>query len=483
MNKRYIFLALLFIVLSLFAFTLLQIENKSLEEMYKESYKSTFKLISFILSNYLQKEKEIESNILSELDSLSDKVAENSSIISPRILTGNLQGIWLFGDNQQKSATRYGEIEEKIIDFYRSNLKGLETHTFITLQGETFYLANYPKDSYNILMLYVNKGLYGLKIQKMLDSLVTFSELNYYSVLGDKGTPLIYSSLYENFLPRRGTGSYKIKTPLGPIFHIERIEDNKTYIAGFSMLPIEKIRERNNSILTFILISFIILEGVFIFFLIRLERSKTKKEEEIKHLKEINALSSGFAHEFRNSLNTLSLMAKTLDSKEKNILRDEIHRMQSVMDSLKLITKSKIKKEEIKILDVIEEALSAFKITMQEKKVVTKKEIEKDLKVKGNRALLVTAISNLLKNSLEANANVLKIRGFKEGKKVYLDFIDNGSGIKKEYIEKIFDPFFSKKEHSGLGLYLTRKIIEAHGGSIQVESKKYTDFKIILGIE
>jgi two-component system sensor histidine kinase AtoS len=60
---------------------------------------------------------------------------------------------------------------------------------------------------------------------------------------------------------------------------------------------------------------------------------------------------------------------------------------------------------------------------------------------------------------------------------------DTGRGIAEEHLERIFDPFFSlNREGTGLGLAISRKIIENHGGRIEVKSKpgKGTKFGIIL---
>ena len=64
---------------------------------------------------------------------------------------------------------------------------------------------------------------------------------------------------------------------------------------------------------------------------------------------------------------------------------------------------------------------------------------------------------------------------------------DNGTGIEEKIIHKIFDPFFTTKttgEASGVGLYLSREIIQNYGGDITVISEKneYTEFSIILPI-
>jgi signal transduction histidine kinase len=71
--------------------------------------------------------------------------------------------------------------------------------------------------------------------------------------------------------------------------------------------------------------------------------------------------------------------------------------------------------------------------------------------------------------------------------KVQILIRDNGTGIEEKIINKIFDPFFTTKttgEASGVGLYLSREIIQNYGGDITVTSEKneYTEFSIILPI-
>ena len=65
---------------------------------------------------------------------------------------------------------------------------------------------------------------------------------------------------------------------------------------------------------------------------------------------------------------------------------------------------------------------------------------------------------------------------------------DNGIGIEETIIEKVFDPFFTTKttgEASGVGLYLSREIVQNHGGDITVHSEKnvYTEFIITIPLE
>ncbi|MBA7667768.1 Sensor protein ZraS [subsurface metagenome] len=310
----------------------------------------------------------------------------------------------------------------------------------------------------------------------MLDSLVTSSDLIYFSILDQNETPLIFSSLYENFLPLKGEGQHIIKTPQGNIFQIEEKISDKNFVSGFAMGPLLRIQSTNNLFLIFMISVFIVLEGILLFDFVKFEKFKIKKEKEVNVLKEIGALSTGFAHEFRNSLHTLSLLTKGLNEENKNILNEEIERMKSVMDLLRLIGTTEIDKKEIKISEILDESISLLKNMIALNNVRIEKNIDENIKVNGNRTLLVTAFSNLIKNSIESESKNIIIMASQKGSDIKIDFVDYGVGIDSEIIDKIFEAFFSKKGQSGLGLYLVKKIVEVHNGSIEAISNKNTVF-------
>jgi signal transduction histidine kinase len=82
----------------------------------------------------------------------------------------------------------------------------------------------------------------------------------------------------------------------------------------------------------------------------------------------------------------------------------------------------------------------------------------------------------------------LKVRVDTNEDLVFINVHDNGIGIEDTIIDKVFDPFFTTKttgEASGVGLYLSREIIQNHGGDISVKSVKddYTEFTFIIPIK
>jgi signal transduction histidine kinase len=83
------------------------------------------------------------------------------------------------------------------------------------------------------------------------------------------------------------------------------------------------------------------------------------------------------------------------------------------------------------------------------------------------------ALMNLVKNALEAmnEGGELVLHTYATGEGITLDLIDNGCGMDENTAIHIFEPFYSTKHGgSGLGLPMARKIIEAHGGRITVQS-------------
>ena len=123
------------------------------------------------------------------------------------------------------------------------------------------------------------------------------------------------------------------------------------------------------------------------------------------------------------------------------------------------------------------------------------------LLINGNADQLSQTIMSLLGNAVYAvvkKAQKLQASGSlftpeinlhvsRKGHTVYISIRDNGIGIEDTIIEKIFDPFFTTKttsEAAGVGLYLSREIVQNHGGDIQVKSVKdeYSEFIITLPV-
>lgn len=119
---------------------------------------------------------------------------------------------------------------------------------------------------------------------------------------------------------------------------------------------------------------------------------------------------------------------------------------------------------------------------------------ETEIQINGNASQLSKTFMSIINNSVYAVVKKSKQDKFEaeiavsvttQEKKVVLRFYDNGIGIEETIIDKVFDPFFTTKttgEASGVGLYLSKEIVQNHGGDISVKSVKNasTEFTIIL---
>ena len=98
------------------------------------------------------------------------------------------------------------------------------------------------------------------------------------------------------------------------------------------------------------------------------------------------------------------------------------------------------------------------------------------LTIQADLEMIEQVLINLLKNAIEALAETenptLELTGLYDENSVKIEIIDNGSGIIKEALEHIFVPFYTtKRTGSGIGLSLSRQIMQMHNGSITVESE------------
>ena len=122
---------------------------------------------------------------------------------------------------------------------------------------------------------------------------------------------------------------------------------------------------------------------------------------------------------------------------------------------------------------------------------------DRTLPIEGNADQLSKTVMSLLSNAVYAVEKKaqrtqytpeITLRVTADENHVQVSIRDNGIGIEDTIIDKVFDPFFTTKptgEASGVGLYLSREIIQNHGGDISVDSVKdeYSEFTFIIPIK
>lgn len=188
-------------------------------------------------------------------------------------------------------------------------------------------------------------------------------------------------------------------------------------------------------------------------------------EEEISLLKSGQEKLSDLILEEKNFKLHLSIIQIAVDRSSKTIL---------ALKNFSRVTKAE-ERRIFTLLENIETVLTIYQYKMRGK-VSLKKTFLTDATILGWPEDLIRVWTNLILNGLEAmnQTGNLMITTEKKGNLIEVKVIDNGPGIPSEIQKKIFDPFFTTKNHgegTGMGLGITKSIIEKHKGNIYIESE------------
>jgi len=237
---------------------------------------------------------------------------------------------------------------------------------------------------------------------------------------------------------------------------------------------------------------------------------RLEMEEKIRQkdrLAIIGSLTTSLAHEIRNPLSAIQVNIQVL-LERLNLNGNDLRRMQiayeqsvqlenivsQMMDFARPIN---LNYSLIDFADVIDQTLQLFEQEMSKNNISLVKHIDRKLpKCMADKEKILEAVSNIFKNALEsfnriqttrqievrADTKVLDANRF-----VRVSIRDNGTGISKKDMKRIFEPFYTKGKKGGIGLGLSifKKIIDAHDGRIQVESDegKGTSFTFMIPVE
>jgi signal transduction histidine kinase len=142
--------------------------------------------------------------------------------------------------------------------------------------------------------------------------------------------------------------------------------------------------------------------------------------------------------------------------------------------------------EQCDLRDVIDKNIQFLMPEFQKKQIDVKKIFPQEpARIMADREQLYRAFMNIFMNSIQALENKGQITvNIIPGRDNYTVVIeDNGPGIKREHMERIFNPFFTTKDKgSGLGLSIVKKIVEGHNGSITIESPERHGTRVIINL-
>ena len=204
---------------------------------------------------------------------------------------------------------------------------------------------------------------------------------------------------------------------------------------------------------------------------------------------------SKFSHELKNPLASLYGTVQLLEMQHPEIktfkywsnLRCDIEYMNRLIDEFSDLSKSEcLRLSAFSLRSLLEQISLSFAASIAESKVEYTSKISASInQITGDKTKLQEVFSNLLKNAFDATKpdKSIYLEAMETASHIQISIRDNGCGISKEKLPTIFEPFVTyKKDGTGLGLSICREIVEAHGGTISVESTLHegTCFTILL---
>ncbi|MBI4654400.1 MAG: GHKL domain-containing protein [Nitrospirae bacterium] len=219
-----------------------------------------------------------------------------------------------------------------------------------------------------------------------------------------------------------------------------------------------------------------------------------------ERLAAMGKLTADVAHEIRNPLTSIGGFAKRLDkilpegTKEKeyaDFIASEVERLENILRGVLTFSREvrfHLKKQDIN--DAARESIRTFKVMCDEQSIKIKENINTSLPhVLIDHEQVRQAVNNLITNAIDAMPKggtitiSTSMRELYDVKFVVIEITDTGTGIPREKVDKIFEPFYTTKSigaGTGLGLSICKKIMDEHNGliTVQSESGKGTSFTL-----
>lgn len=269
------------------------------------------------------------------------------------------------------------------------------------------------------------------------------------------------------------------------------IKNKKDFISTYTILNIIYMFLLDNYNIIF-LISIYLIYNLIILLKKRMKLYYTL--EDIENNKLIKTSIFKVTHEIKNPLAVIKGYLSIFDPydsdkclKYKNILEIEVENALNVLKDFSSINHLNIKKNNINYYDLLMEAKETILPFFNDKNIKLNISSPRELFVNADYNRMKQVLINILKNSTEALSDngKIDIKSYIENNKLITIIKDNGHGMDKETIDNLFTPFYSKKSFgTGLGLCLSKEIIELHNGTIKYTSKLnlYTEVKIVIPV-
>ena len=268
------------------------------------------------------------------------------------------------------------------------------------------------------------------------------------------------------------------------LFQNDLIDSNLVLFLDF---PLKNSYLRDNNIYSLAFSFIFILLIALSFYYVVVKAFRLKKLSEIK-----NDFIDNMTHELKTPISTISLACEAMIDNKKNkndyvkIIDEENkrlgHQVERVLNIARTEKQSyKIDKSSVNIHEIIEESINVFRFKLEKKggKIVNKLNAENPI-INGNKSHLVNVFNNLIENGIKYSKDkpVIIIESRNDKSSMEISIKDNGIGIKKNNLDKIFDKFYREPQGNihnvkgfGLGLSYVKNITDKLNAKIFVKSK------------
>jgi putative PEP-CTERM system histidine kinase len=215
-----------------------------------------------------------------------------------------------------------------------------------------------------------------------------------------------------------------------------------------------------------------------------------------RELEAFQTVSAFFVHDLKNVASTLSLMLQNLPAHYDNpefrqdalrIMSASVKKIQDMCGRLSLLKdRIELQQRECDLSELVSNTLAGLNGSLQ---ALLVQDLRPVPKLRLDPEQMQKVLVNLILNAGDAlpNGGEIRLSTSQEGDKVAIAVTDNGCGMSREFLEKsLFHPFKTTKDHgSGIGLFQSKMIVEAHRGWIEVESREGqgSTFRVVLPLE
>jgi len=214
-----------------------------------------------------------------------------------------------------------------------------------------------------------------------------------------------------------------------------------------------------------------------------------RRQLEGRHSRSLEELSASIAHEIRNPITAAKSLVQQINEdpaapenrEYAKVALEELARVErSVSHLLRYAREEEMRLADVDLTDVVRSALQGIDERISKSKARVERDLDFDARLRGDPEKLRAVVMNLVTNSLDAVEEtekpdpLVRISSGRSlsGTEVWLRVKDNGAGIEPARLAKIWSPFHTSKKHgTGLGLAIAKKLVDAHGGSLEVSSE------------